>query len=96
MSEIAARINQRRRQLLVHSFLYYRMNMGVISDYQYDEFARELIELQAGWPDVAAQCIYAEAFEGFEMGDSFALPFGEPAVQEWTMRFLRAKDAIGK
>lgn len=44
--EILALINRRRRQILVHSFLYYRMNTSIIPDSTYDEWARDLAELQ--------------------------------------------------
>jgi NAD-dependent DNA ligase len=88
---ILERINQRRRQLLVHSYLYYRQNTSAISDHQYDKFTQDLIKLQSEYPEIAEQGIYAEEFRGFSMGDSFALPLGEPYVQEMAMRFLRAK-----
>lgn len=73
-------INQRRQQLLVHSFIYYRLNTNVIDDRKYDRFALELIDLQGKCPSIAKKCIYHEAFEGFAMGDSFALPYGNHDV----------------
>jgi hypothetical protein len=89
---ILERINQRRRQLLVHSYLYYRRNTSTITDHQYDRFALDLIKLQEDYPEIADQGIYADEFRGLSMGDSYALPLGEPAVQEMAMRFLRAKN----
>lgn len=87
-------INQRRRQLLVHSFIYYRLNTNVIDDHKYDRFAMELIDLQEKYPSIAKKCIYHEAFNGFTMGDSFALPCGDPDVQNWAYRFLASKKAV--
>lgn len=86
---ILERINQRRRQLLVHSYLYYRLSTSTISDHQYDNFALDLIELQSNYPDIADEGIYADEFRGFSMGDSYALPLGEPIVQGLAMRYLR-------
>lgn len=65
-SEIKSLINRRRRQILVHSFLYYRMNTTLISDEQYDAWARELMALQRDYPDIAADCIHAEDFAAFD------------------------------
>lgn len=90
---ILERINQRRRQLLVHSFLYYRLYKSTITDHQYDTFALDLIKLQEEYPEIAEQGIYANEFRGFSMGDSFALPLGDPRVQMMAMRYLRAKEA---
>ena len=39
-------IQQRRLQLLVHSRIYYVLNNNIISDKQFDEFAKELVQLQ--------------------------------------------------
>ena len=41
----AALLQQRIRQFLVHSFLYYQLNDPVIADVQYDLLCRELKEL---------------------------------------------------
>ena len=38
-------INRRERQILVFSCCYYTFNENLISDYQYDQFALELMEL---------------------------------------------------
>jgi NAD-dependent DNA ligase len=96
MSEqtILERINQRRRQLLVHSYLYYRLNTSTIADHQYDVFTLDLIKLQTDHPEIAEQGIYAEEFRGFSTGDSFALPLGEPQIQEMAMRYMRARKAV--
>lgn len=36
--EMLELINQRRRQVLVHSCLYYRMGEQVVSDFQFDKW----------------------------------------------------------
>jgi hypothetical protein len=40
-------IIRRRRQILVHSCLYYDLNENVISDHTWQRFADELVRLQA-------------------------------------------------
>lgn len=76
--QIKALIEQRRRQILVHSIIYYRFNDNLISDAQWSEWALELEELQARHPDIASQCIYAEAFEDFDHSTGQNLPLDDP------------------
>lgn len=75
MNDIKALINQRRRQILVHSCLYYRMNTSIIDDHRFDQLAYELVELQKQYPEIAAECIEAEAFEHFDGTTGFDLPY---------------------
>lgn len=49
-SEELATINQRARQFLVHSFLYYRLGESVVSDEFYDRIAEELRSLRNSHP----------------------------------------------
>lgn len=43
--EIKELIKRRRRQILVHSCLYYRLASNIISDFQYDCWGKELGKL---------------------------------------------------
>lgn len=47
----AEQIRQRRAQMLVHSFLYYVLDDPIVSDHQWQEWADELVVLQAIWGD---------------------------------------------
>ena len=40
--QVAEKIQQRRLQLLIHSCIYYEFNQNLISDKQWDEWAKEL------------------------------------------------------
>ena len=60
--KIAEKIQQRRLQILVHSYLYYKLDKPVISDAQWDRWAKELVRLQANYPTIAEQVIYANEF----------------------------------
>lgn len=89
-SEIAELINRRRRQILIHSFIYYRMNSSVVSDAQYDQWARELAELQAKYPEIARDCVYAKYFEDFsESVTGFNLPLHLPEVVSTGLQLMR-------
>lgn len=77
--QIIAKINQRRRQILVHSVIYYMMDDSIISDATWAKWAKELEELQRQYPDIAEQCVYADAFRGFDHSTGFNLPLRD----EW-------------
>lgn len=49
---------QRRRQFLVHSFLYYVCDNEIVSDTKFNVWTRELIQLQNDHPEVAERLPY--------------------------------------
>ncbi|UVK63565.1 DNA ligase [Arthrobacter phage Janeemi] len=72
---IAARIERRRRQILVHSVLYYRLDSSLIPDATYDAWAQELIRLQAEHPEISESVDYhLDAFRNFTSSTGFDLP----------------------
>jgi NAD-dependent DNA ligase len=75
-------IKRRRLQILIHACIYYRLNDNVISDHQYDQWAKELAELQEKYPSASARAPYAKEFEGFgiETTSAFNLPIHEPHI----------------
>lgn len=50
---IEGKINQRRKQFLVHSFLFYELGETIVSDGDFDRWARELIDLQRDNPEIS-------------------------------------------
>lgn len=76
--EIAELIMRRRRQVLVHSVLYYKMDTNLISDTTWSRWALELEELQKKYPDIAEELLYAEAFENFDHSTGSNLPLDDP------------------
>jgi NAD-dependent DNA ligase len=88
MRELIAR---RRRQILVHSCLYYQYNESIVSDTQYDTWARELAQLQADYPVEAAAAVYAKDFADFakESVTGFDLPFANPEIVRTAAQLLR-------
>lgn len=75
---IAELINRRRRQILVHSIIYYKYNDNIISDYTWSKWAKELVELQKTYPDTAKSCVFAKEFEDFDGSTGFNLPLENP------------------
>jgi hypothetical protein len=89
MNHIEELINRRRRQILVHSFLYYKLNQSIISDHTFDKWCAELVELQEKYPEIADKCVYAEEFKGFDGSSGFDLPFYYPEIQSTGHKLLR-------
>lgn len=78
---IAALIQRRRLQILVHSCLYYHMNENIVSDKQYDTWARELQKLQEEHKEIASKVCWADTFEGYDASTGFDLPL----TDEWVI-----------
>ena len=64
--EIAELIQQRRYQMLIHSCIYYHLNQNIISDKKWDEWARELRDLQNQYPKISEQVILYDEFKDWD------------------------------
>ena len=84
---IAEKIQQRRLQILVHSCIYYELNTNIISDKQWDKYARELVQLQTAYPSIAEQVVWADAFRNFDASTGFNLPIKDAWVMQKAMQF---------
>ena len=81
-------IERRRRQLAVHSYLYYRLDESIISDHKFDAWAMELVDLQNKYPKIAATAIYAEYFGDFDGSTGYDLPTHLPEIRSMAHRAL--------
>lgn len=88
-SEIAELINRRRRQILVHSFLYYQLNENIISDHTFDKWSKELADLQKQYPEESKAGVYADEFKTFDGSSGYDLPYHYPEVQESGYKILK-------
>lgn len=86
---IAAKIQQRRFQILVHSYLYYDLDNSIISDDQWSEWAVELANLQVSNPELAKQVIFADAFWKFDGSSGYNLPYRDPQIVAIGDRLLK-------
>src|SRR3954451_25445613 len=91
---VRAIIARRRRQILVHSYLYYRLDRPTIDDATFDEWARDLVELQAAYPEAAADTAFADAFAGFTGSTGYDLPLDDPWVRSAALRLVEPPAAI--
>lgn len=94
--EIAERIQQRRLQLLVHSCLYYEMDTNIISDMKWDKWARELVSLQAQYPEISEKVIWYEAFKDWDASTGAFLPLKDPWVVQKAKMFVVGATERGK
>lgn len=88
---IAAKIAQRRRQVWVHSVIYYRMDQNIISDAKWSEWATELEDLQNKFPEIASKCPHADIFEGFDHSTGSNLPLDDPWAMGKAKQLLRIR-----
>lgn len=83
---IAEKIQQRRYQLLIHSCIYYHLNQNIISDAKWDEWARELVNLQKKYPEIAEKVRLSAEFKDWDASTGAFLPITEDWViqkAEW-------------
>lgn len=85
-------INRRRRQILVHSIIYYRFNDNIIDDDTWARWALELERLQCEYPELADQCVYSEAFRDFDHSTGQNLPLDDEWGQSKARYLLRIRD----
>lgn len=74
---IKEKIRQRRRQMLVHSYIYYELNENVISDATWSRWAKELAQLQNDYPEISEQVEEYEQFKDWDGSTGAFLKFGE-------------------
>lgn len=86
---IAAKIQQRRYQILVHSLIYYELDMNIVSDAKWAEWGKELVELQTAHPDIASRVIFADAFKTFDASTGFNLPYRDEQIVNIAYRLLK-------
>lgn len=88
---IASKIQQRRYQILVHSLIYYELDMNIVSDAKWAEWGQELVALQTSYPDIANKVIFAEAFKSFDGSTGFNLPYKDEQVVNIAYRLLNCE-----
>jgi NAD-dependent DNA ligase len=78
--EIEELIHRRRRQILVHSIIYYKNGESIIPDATFDAWAQELARLQKEHQQLSESIPYMRyAFADFGGETGFHLPMNDPA-----------------
>lgn len=66
MQTVSEKIKQRRRQMFVHSYLYYDRNVNIVSDSKWSQWAMELVELQRKYPDESKRVEFYKDFKDWD------------------------------
>jgi predicted RNA methylase len=89
-------IRRRRRQILVHSCIYYRFGTSIVEDSTFDEWAYELVELQKNNPEISKSTLLYDEFKDFDGSTGFDLPTGEPWVVDKAYRLIKEEKIRSK
>lgn len=88
--QISELILRRRRQVLVHSILYYRLGESIISDHIFDSWARELAKLQQDNPKLSENIPYMrEAFWDYTGETGYYLPLTDERATKVALDILK-------
>lgn len=91
---IIALIRRRRRQILVHSCLYYKLDTNLITDEEFDKWCGELRELHKKYPQYMKINCFDDAFSKWGGYSGYDLPTGDPDILRVANRLLRAKQEM--
>jgi len=81
-NKVCELIQRRRLQILVHSCIYYELDQNIISDRQWDAWARELVQLQKDYPEESKDTIWYDAFKDWDASTGAFLPIKD----DWVVR----------
>lgn len=73
-------IGRRRRQILVHSYIYYILDRNLIDDATWSKWALELYNLQNNHPEESANAPLYDEFVGFDYSTGSDLPLDAPWI----------------
>lgn len=87
--KVAEKIQQRRLQMLIHSCIYYELDGNIISDQDWDSWAKELLKLQTEYPEISKQVIWYEAFKDWDATSGAFLPLKDSWVIKKAQKLLK-------
>ena len=85
-------IGRRRRQLLVHSYIYYEKDLNLIDDHKWTEWAMQLVALQKEHPELSKKAPYYEEFLDFDGSTGYNLPYRMPNIVSAAEHLLAMED----
>ena len=80
--KIAELIQRRRLQMLVHSYMYYKMDESIIDDYTWSMWAVELVKLQKDYPEIEKAVPFRDGFESWDGSTGAFLPLDKPWIKK--------------
>ena len=85
-------IQRHRLRLLVWSKMYYEMDASIVSDQEFDKVGKELVKLQADYPEISKIVAYAEEFADWDGNTGYHLPLRDPWVCWKAEQILRLQE----
>lgn len=90
---VEERIHHLRRIVLVHSILYYRFDLTVISDFQFDAWGQELAALQHANHNASERVLYhREAYREFGGESGYFLPLYDKRATQRALWLSRLRE----
>ena len=86
---IAEKIQQRRLQILVHSYLYYQVDTNIVDDNTWATWGKELVSLQEQYPEIAKRVIYHKEFANFDPSTGQGLPYNDKRIVRIAKRLMK-------
>jgi len=95
MQNIKEKMQQRMRQVLVHSCIYYEYDTNIVDDYTYDKWGKELIELIKEYPQYLGELEFGNYFKEYvEMPSGFNLPYRHPDILRKAQYLLKLRNLL--
>jgi hypothetical protein len=89
-------INQMREDFLVHSYIYYRLGLSVISDNLFDARCRHLDRLHKHYPEIAETCNYQDYFKDFNPATGMDIPDIPHIIEKANKRVREYREMVRK
>ena len=80
--DVLAKINQRQRQIIAHSVLYYKYDTNIIPDAVWGRWARELVKLQSDYKDLTTKSVFYEVMKDFDASTGYHLQDNEWGIHK--------------
>lgn len=77
---IAAHIQHRRLQMLIHSRIYYCLNDNLVDDSTWANWALDLADYQNKYPEISKRVCFYESFKDWDGSTGAFLPLDDPWV----------------
>ena len=95
MNNIKAKMQQRIRQILVHSCIYYEYDMNIVDDSTYDRWGNELVELIKKYPQHLKELEFGMKFTHYvEMPSGFNLSYRHPDIMRKAQYLLKLRNLL--
>ena len=95
MQTIKEKMQQRMRQILVHSCIYYEFDMNIVDDATYDKWGNELVDLIKKYPQYLKEIEFGLEFRGYvEMRSGFNLHYRHPDIMRKARYLLKLRGLL--